>query len=323
MKLRCALTLLFAALAPCSMQVAHAQEFPTRPITMVMGIAAGGIMDTAGRIYAEVVGRILGQNIVIENRSGGGASIAANAVQSAAPDGYTILLLSGVQHAAIPHMQRVSYDAVKGLAPITVLFDSAAILTVPATSPAKNLAEFFKFAKSKPNGVLFATPGVAAPPHLLAARIAAATNTPMQFVHYRGSGPVMGDLVAGRVDAAFPSYPAASGFFSDKSLIPLAVEAERRLNVLPDVPTLKEVGLGEQKVASWFGIAAPAATPPAIIEKLRAAFVKASEDPVLIRRLDELGIIVHTSTSAEMGKLMEDEWNLMKTVIPSLGLQKQ
>jgi tripartite-type tricarboxylate transporter receptor subunit TctC len=299
----------------------RAQDYPSRPITMVMGIAPGGIMDTAGRLYAQLVSQSLGQNVLVENRPGAAAAIAASYVQNATPDGYTIILLAGAQHATVPQLQTVSYDPIKGLAPISVLFNSAALLTIPVSNPATSISGLVEYARTKPGGILFGTPGVASPGHLLAARIAGVAKMPAQFVHYRGAGPMMSDLVTGRIEAGTPSYPAAVGFFTEKKLRALAVDSSSRLRVLPDVPTLNEVGLGEAKIANWFGIAAPAATPLPIINKLRAEFTKAAQDPELIRKLEELGIIPRTTTSEEMQRLMTEESETMSRLIPDLNIK--
>ena len=302
---------------------ASAQDFPTRPITVMVGLAPGGITDVTARLYAEAVSASIGQRILIENRQGAGGAVAAAAVQNAAPDGYTLLVFSGSQHAAVPAVQSAPYDPVKGFQSVTLLFDLAAFVTVPVTSPANSMAELLAYGKKKPGGLLFGSPGVGTPSHLLAAKIGAATNTPMQYVHYRGGAPMMADLVTERVDFALSSYTVAKGFFVEKKLKGLAVDAAARLSVLPDVPTLTEAGLGDAKVASWFALAAPAGTPAAIVTRLRDEFVKASQDPELKRRLADNGTLVHTSTSDEMAKLLADEVDSTNLLVKTLGLRQQ
>ena len=260
---------LAAALALPGLAVAQAQDFPSRPITIMVGLAPGGITDVTARLYAEAVSGSIGQRIIIENRQGAGGAVAAAAVQNATPDGYTLLVFSGSQHAAVPAVQSAPYDPVKGFQSITLLFDLAALLAVPVTSPANTVAELLDYGKKKPGGLLFGSPGVGTPSHLLAAKIGDATKTPMQYVHYRGGAPMMADLVTERVDFALASYTVGKGFFIEKKLKALAVDAAARLSVMPDVPTLTEAGLGQAKVASWFALAAPAGTPAPIVQKLR------------------------------------------------------
>jgi tripartite-type tricarboxylate transporter receptor subunit TctC len=314
---------LAATLALPCLAVAQAQEFPSRPITLMVGLAPGGITDVTARLYAEAVSTSIGQRIIIENRQGAGGAVAAAAVQNAAPDGYTLLVFSGSQHAAVPAVQSAPYDPVKGFQSITLLFDLAALLAVPATSPANTVAELLDYGKKKPGGLLFGSPGVGTPSHLLAAKIGDATKTPMQYVHYRGGAPMMADLVTERVDFALASYTVGKGFFVEKKLRALAVDAAARLSVMPEVPTLTEAGLGQAKVASWFALAAPAGTPAPIVQKLRDEFIKASRDPELKRRLTENGTLIHTSTSGEMAKLLAEEVESTNQLVKSLGLRQQ
>ena len=314
---------LAAALALPGLAAARAQDFPSRPITIMVGLAPGGITDVTARLYAEAVSGSIGQRIIIENRQGAGGAVAAAAVQNATPDGYTLLVFSGSQHAAVPAVQSAPYDPVKGFQSITLLFELAALLAVPATSPANTVAELLAYGKKKPGGLLFGSPGVGTPSHLLAAKISDATNTPMQYVHYRGGAPMMADLVTERVDFALASYTVGKGFFIEKKLKALAVDAAARLSVMPDVPTLTEAGLGQAKVASWFALAAPAGTPAPIVQKLRDEFIKASRDPELKRRLTENGTLIHTSTSDEMAKLLADEVESTNQLVKSLGLRQQ
>ena len=196
----------------------------------MVGLAPGGITDVTARLYAEAVSPTLGQRIVIENRQGAGGAVAAAAVQNAAPDGYTLLVFSGSQHAAVPAVQSAPYDPVKGFQSITLLFNLAALVGVPATSPANTVKELLDYGKKKPGGLLFGSPGVGTPSHLLAAKISDATKTPMQYVHYRGGAPMMADLVTERVDFGLVSYTVSKGFMVEKKLKALAVDADARLS---------------------------------------------------------------------------------------------
>ncbi|MFL6799222.1 MAG: Bug family tripartite tricarboxylate transporter substrate binding protein [Xanthobacteraceae bacterium] len=302
---------------------AYAQDFPSRPITIMVGLAPGGITDVTARLYAEVVSQSIGQRIVIENRQGAGGALAAAAVQYAAPDGYTLLVFSGSQHAAVPAVQSAPYEPVKVFQPITLLFDLAAVVAVPASSPANTLPELLTYGRTKAGGLLFGSPGVGSPSHLLAAKLGAATNTPMQFVHYRGGAPMMADLVTGRVDFSLASYTVAKGFLLENRLKGLAVDASVRLSVLPEVPTLTEAGLGAAKVASWFALAAPAGTSAGLVTKLRDHFINASNDAELKRRLAENGTLVHTSTPQEMARFLAEEVESTNLLVQSLGLRQQ
>ena len=303
-----------------SISSAQAQTFPSRQITIVVGVAPGGITDTTTRIYADVLTRSLGQNIVIENRPVAGGAVAAAAVQNATPDGYTLLSVVGSQFASIPSMGPAPYDPVKGFAPVSLMFRLPTLLVVPMNSPAKTAAELLALGKSKPGGLVMGSPGAGTPGHLMAAKIALGTNTPIQYAHYRGGAPVMADLISGRLDFSFASYPSA-GTHLGKTLRVLAVDAEARLPALPDTPTLIEVGLGPYRVGDWCGVLTTAGTPAAAVEKLSQEFVAAARSPNLIKRLTENGVIVASSTPQEMSKLVTDEVKNMDALITAIGLR--
>jgi tripartite-type tricarboxylate transporter receptor subunit TctC len=302
---------------------AQAQDFPNRPVTIVVGLAPGGITDVTARIYADALSKSIGQRVVVENRQGAGGAVGAAAVQNASPDGYTVLVFSGSQHMAVPAIQSTApYEPLKGFAPITVLFHIATLVSVPNDLPAKNLAELWEFGKKKPGGLSFGSPGVGTPSHMMAALRARASKTPMQMVHYRGGGPMMADLITGRVDFALSSYTAAKGQFADKKLRALAIDANQRWPGMADVPTLGELGY-KDKVASWFAVAAPAGTPPTIVKKLNEEFVKASRDPALVRRLTENGTPIETTTPEQMSKMMAEEWERMVVLVKELDLKQK
>jgi tripartite-type tricarboxylate transporter receptor subunit TctC len=260
---------------------------------------------------------------VVENRQGAGGAIGAAAVQNAPPDGHTVLIFSGSQHMAVPAIQATApYDPLKGFAPVTLLFHIATLISVPTELPAKDLAGLWEYGKKKPGGLSFGSPGVGTPSHLMAARLAKASGTPMQYVHYRGGGPMMADLITGRVDFALSSYTAAKGQFMEKKLRALAIDAPKRWDVMADVPTLSELGY-KDKVASWFGVAAPAGTPPAIVARLNEEFVKASRDPDLVKRLADNGTPIETSTPEQMAKLMAEEWQATVALVKDLDLKQK
>lgn len=302
---------------------AHAQDFPNRQLTIVVGVAPGGITDVSTRIYADAVSRSIGQKIIIENKPVGGGSVAAAGVQNASPDGYTLLTIVGAQFSSQPAMQPGPYDPIRGFAPITLLFRLPALLLVPADSPANSVAELLALGKTKPGGLSFGSPGAGSPGHLMAAKIGLATQTPMQFVHYRGGAPLMADLITGRVDFTFGSYTASRSNVEAGKLKALAVDAEQRLPALPKLATVVEVGLGQYRVADWFGLVAPAATPSAVVQKLNAEFVKAARDPDLVRRLTENGTLIATSTPERMAVLIAEEVKNLGELVKALGLGPQ
>ena len=292
-----------AAVACAALSAAHGDDFPNKPVTIMVGLAPGGITDVTARLYAEAVSRSTGQRITIENRPAAAGALAAAAVQNAPPDGTVLLVFSGSQHATVAAMGSAPYDPVKGFSFITVLFNSVVAFVVPPDSPAETLEALFELGRKRAGGLSMGTPGLGSPSHLLGARVALAAKAPLQSIHYRGGAPMMADVLTGRVDFAVATLSTSRAFLVDKKLRALA----SRWSGLPDVPVLAEIGYGKEKVANWFGVAAPAGTPPAIVQKLRDEFVKASRDPELQKRLAENGTLIATSTSDEMRTLMVEE----------------
>ena len=302
----------------------RAQEFPARPITILIGLAAGGVSDTMARLYAEAVSKTLAQRVIVENRATGSGAMAAAGLQNPQPDGHTLLVFSGAQHGVVPAIDKTAiYDPIKGNQPITLLFNTANVLAVPAASPVNSVADLVEYGKKKADGLTFGSPGVGWPSHLTGAKIVAATGTPAQVVHYRGGPPMMADLLPGRLDAAVMSSVLARPYLIDKQLKGLAIDAAERWAVIADVPTLRELGLGDAAVAGWFGVAATPGTPRAVVQKLHEAFTAAARDPDLKRRVEENGLTVVTSTPEEMARLLVKEVADISQLVRTLGLVKQ
>jgi tripartite-type tricarboxylate transporter receptor subunit TctC len=302
---------------------AQADDFPSKPITIMVGLAPGGITDVTARLYAEVVARNTSQRITIENRPAAAGALAAAAVQNAVPDGTMLLVFSGSQHATVAAMGSAPYEPVKGFSFITVLFNSVVAFVVPPDSPARTLDELLDLGRKRSGGLSMGTPGLGSPSHLLGARVALAANAPLQSIHYRGGAPMLADVLTGRVDFAVVTLSTSRAFLADKRLRALALDADARWSELPDVPLLAEIGYGKEKVANWFGVAAPAGMRPAMVQRLREEFVKASRDPELQRRLAENGTLIATSTSEEMRAMMVDEVATMETLVKALGIRSQ
>ena len=301
---------------------APAQDYPSKPITLMVGLAAGGITDVTARLYAEAVAKSIGQRVTVENKTGAGGGVAAAAVQNAAPDGYTLLVFSGSQHATVPAVSNANYDPVKGFSPITYLFNAVVVLTVPADSPVKTMKELHELGRKKPGGLSVGTPGLGSPSHLLGAKIFLADKVPVEMVHYRGGAPMMADLITGRLDVAWPTLSTSRAYLADGKLRALALDADTRWGPLPDAPTLVELGFANERVASWFALAGPAGMPPALVAKIRDVFIQASKDPELQKRLSENGTPIVSSTPEEMGRAMAQEWETMQVLAKTLNLRQ-
>ena len=300
---------------------AHAAEFPQRPITLVVGLGAGGAQDANSRIYAEAMSQSLGQRVVVDNKTGAGGGVAAAYVQNAAPDGYTLLTVSGLQHFYVPATQPGLYEPMKGFTPVSLMFEIVSTLAVPEEMPVSNAAEFIAYGHKKPGGFTIGAPGPGSPPHMFGELIAQATGMPVRVVQYRGSTQAMADLAGGRLDMAFPTYGIGAPFIAQKKIKPIAVAAEKRWNAFPDLPTLVEAGLVKRMVAMWFGLLAPAGTPAPIVARLNEEVAKASHDPELVRRLTATGTSIRVSAPDEMRSLMASESTNVESMIQQLGLR--
>ena len=239
---------------------AHAQDFPTKPITIVNPLTAGTGVDVMTRLYADAVARDTGQRILVENKTGSGGIAAALAVKDARPDGYTLLVAHVGTQSTLPAMQTLPFDALKDFEPITELFYFPTYLVVPAASPAKTAADLIALAKTKPGGVRLASQGVGSGTHILGAIWQDLAKAPIEHVPYRGSGQILPDLLAGRVDMSFISYLTIRELVKDGKLRILAVASPTRWSGLPDVPTMAEAGYPGVDQDTWFGVAAPAGT---------------------------------------------------------------
>ena len=299
---------------------AAAQEFPQRPITFVVGLGAGGGTDINTRIFAEAISRNMGQRIVVDNRTGAGGGVAAAYVQNATPDGHTLLVISGLQHAYLPATQSAMYEPVKGFAPITTFFEMVSMLTVPADGPPKTIAEFIEYGRKKSGGLSVGAPGPGSPPHLFGALIKEATGVGVETVQYRGSTTIMTDLAGGRIDFAFPTYGLGQPFLQEKKARALAIAASSRWSEYPDLPTLLETGIVKQMPGMWFGVVAPAGTPDPILQRINDEFVKASKDPDVIRRLNATGMVIRTTTPAQMRDMMIAESEKVEALVKRLNL---
>ncbi len=261
-----------------------------RPIRVVVPFGAGGIIDVVARILAEPMGRALGQTMVVENQPGAGSVIGARAVARAAPDGAT-LLLSGAAHAVIPVLYPdAGFDPVTDFAPIALLGQQPFVLVVHPANPARDAAGFIAWLKARPGQARFATTGIGAASHLAGELLKKLAGVDFEVVTYRGTPQAVTDLVAGRVDFMLDSQTLLAPLAAAGQLRALAVTTAARSTLLPDLPSLSEVGLAGYDASSWQALYAPAATPVAELTRLRAAAAAALADPGLRARYAEVGV---------------------------------
>jgi tripartite-type tricarboxylate transporter receptor subunit TctC len=302
---------------------ATAQEFPTRPITLVVPFPPGGSTTIVGRIIAEKMGDVLGQPVVVDNRGGAAGTLGARQVAASAPDGYTILLgYSGTLSVAPSFYQNVGYDVRKDFTPIGRIGAAPSTLTVHPSFPAKTVAEFVGYAKENPGRVNYGSAGVGSLNHIAGEYLAVKTGIKITHVPYKGSGPVLNDLLGGHIPAAFAPVPTVQSNVQAGMLRMLAVTGLKRSNLLPDIPTVAETVPGYEAVLRY-GLLAPAGTPRPVIEKLNAALKIALATEDVKQKLAIEGADPAASTPEEYAADIDREESQWSGLIKSLGIKAQ
>ncbi len=303
--------------------VAHAQAYPNRPIRMVVPFPPGGPTDGMARIISDRLGAVLGQSIVVENRGGGaGGSIGAKAVATADPDGYTILITPGGSLTTGPAVHHnIGYDPAKAFVPVGLLIETPLIMSVHPDLPVKTLAEVVAYAKANPGKISWGSQGFGTAPHLLAEMFKLEAGVNIVHVPYRGTAPMLAAVIAGEVQmVADPSTTSLPHVQAGK-LRPLAIAGTERHRKLPDVPTTVDAGYPKLNAPFWLGVVAPAGTPPAIIDKLNAAFRESLAPAETRARLDTLGADIKIGTPAEFEKMLARELAQWTAVVKAANIK--
>lgn len=275
--------------------------FPDQPIKLIVPFGPGGSTDLAARLIAEYAGRELGQSIIVENRAGAGGSVGMEYVAKSKPDGYTLGMATMSTHGAnsAVYGNKLKYDPIKDFSPITNIATTPSVFAVNPKVAANNMQQFIALAQANPNKYSYASPGTGSLGHANVEYFAALTNIRLLHVPYKGAGAAMNDALAGQVDAISDNLPSALPHIKAGRLRALAVLSDKRSPTLPDVPTYGELGYPQMGNGGWFGIVAPAGTPPSVITKLNKAILQAMKNPALIKKLDESGAIAIPGTPAE------------------------
>lgn len=294
-----------AALAAClwsALSAAYAQPFPAKPITLVVPHSAGGTSDILARTVAAEAAKTLGQNIVIDNKGGANGTIAAKQVASAAPDGYMLLLATASTHGINPSLySRISYDAAKDFAPVTLLATVPNVLVTGPNVKAADVQALIAYVKAQGDRSNMGSAGAGTPGHLAGEMFKRAAGLQFTHVPYKGGSPAMTDLIGGQIDFLFTTIPGALPHIKAGSLRALAVTSPQRSPALPDIPTMAESGLPGFQALSWHGVVAPAGTPDAVVAKLNAAFSGALAAPAVRQRLMEEGAQASSVHTAQFG----------------------
>jgi tripartite-type tricarboxylate transporter receptor subunit TctC len=286
---------------------AHAEPYPNQTIRMVVPFPPGGLTDAIARLIAQALGERLGQSVVVDNRAGASGNIGTALFTRTRPDGYTLLLGSSTPNAANPNLyKQLGFDPHKDFAPIGMIASAPNVLLVSSNSPYKTVGDLLAAAKASPGKLTFGSAGSASSGHLAGATMARVYGLNMLHVPYKGAGPALTDLMGGQITMMLD--PSALPQIRGGQLRPLAVPSPKRLPALPDVPTFAEATGNKDMIASaWYGLMAPAGTPPAIIKRLHAELAKVLQDPAIRTKLIDYGADVGSGSPEDFGRFMESE----------------
>ncbi|NYE22160.1 Bug family tripartite tricarboxylate transporter substrate binding protein [Pigmentiphaga litoralis] len=302
---------------------ASAQAYPDRPIRLIVPYAVGGTTDIIARVVGNKLGAVLGQPIVIENKPGAGGNIGSAYAARQPADGYTLVMAVESSHAVNPNVYAKSpYDPIKDFSPISNLADVPNVLVVNPALPAQDLKSFLALLKSQPGKLAFGSSGNGGLSHMNGELFMSVTGTRMLHVPYKGLGPALNDLVAGQLQVVFDNIPSSNPLIQSHRIRPLAVAARQRLKVLPDVPTYAEAGLPAMNTPSWFGLAAPAGVPEAILDRLNAAVVQTLQDPQTVDAIEKQGAVPAPTTRKAFAETISQSYAGWKKIVDDIKFEK-
>lgn len=310
--------LIVFAVAP---DAARAQDYPTKPVRILVGFAPSGGTDITVRIIAKTFAEQIGQQAVVENRPGGGGLLAAELVARAAPDGYTILLGAVGPFAVTPHMQTVTYDVERDFAPITLAVTFSNVLVVHPSVAARTLADYLKLATGPEHKLAYGTSGVGSAGHLAGELLKEMAKVDITHVAYRGGGPAMADLIGGHIPSLFASLPSALPQIQQGRIRAIAMTGPVRVRDLADVPTIAESGYAGYEATNWYAFVAPGKTPPGVVEKLNRELGRALRSRAVILELEKHGLEAKPGTPGELARFMRSEFATWGRVVKAAGIR--
>jgi len=317
---RTRLSLLLSAVAlalPLAVSTgAHAQAYPTKPVRLIVPFAPGGTTDIVARIVSEKMGASLGQQVLVENKAGGGGSVGALEMIKAAPDGHVLGMATVSTTAANPAINpKIGYDPAVDFVPIINIAATPNVIAVHPSFPARDYKGFIAELKKNPGKYSYSSSGTGGIGHLQTELFKSLAGVFMTHIPYRGAGPALNDTVAGQVQIIFDNMPSALPFIRDGRLIPIVVAAPGRLTQLPNVPTFKEMGLEPVNRMAYYGVLAPKGTPKAVVDKVAAAVKKTLEDTNVRKRIEDTGSLIVGNTPEQFAEQMKAELAVYKEVV--------
>ena len=319
-------SLAFASIASLALIAGHgsalAQAYPSKVIKLQVPFAPGGTTDIVARVISEPLGKALGQNVLIENKAGGGGVVGANETAKSAPDGYSLGMATVSTTAANPAINpKMPYNTLTDFTSIINIAATPNIIAVHPSFPARNYKEFLAELKKSPGKYSYSSSGTGGIGHLQTELFKNLTGTFITHIPYRGAGPALNDTVAGQVQIIFDNLPSALPFIQQKRLIPIVVAAPQRLAVLADIPTFKEVGLEPVNRMAYYGILGRKNLPKEVVDKVNAGVRKALEDPAVRKRIEDTGSLIVANTPEQFAAQMKAEFEVYKKVVDSAGLK--
>jgi tripartite-type tricarboxylate transporter receptor subunit TctC len=297
-----------------------AASYPSRPVTIVVGYSAGGPTDIITRVVATELSKVWGKPVIVENKPGAGSNIATEQVVRAAPDGYTLLVETIANATNMSVYKNLTYDTRTDLAPIVQFMASPSVLVVNSKVPAKNLKELLALAAAQPGKLNYASTGVGGSPHLAGEMLKYRASINIIHIPYKGAAPALNDLLGGDVTMGFMTSLGLKQYLQSGKLRAIAIASPKRLPELPDVPTMAEAGLSDFNVLSWDGLAAPAKTPRAIIDKVNADVNRILAMPEVKKQLEALGSLPAGGTPDEFAKYVDSEISTWGAVVKSANV---
>jgi tripartite-type tricarboxylate transporter receptor subunit TctC len=298
------------------------QTYPAKPVRVIVPYPPGGGNDTLGRLFAAKLSERMGQSFVVENRPGAGTMIGTEAAAKSTPDGYTILLSSIATHALSPNLYaRVPYDPIKDFAPITLLGIAPTVMVVNKDLAARTLGELVSLAKAQPGNFTYASGGNGTPPHINGEVFKSVAGVDLLHVPYKGGGPALADLIAGRVHVMLDTAASAMPHVRGGRLRALAISAPQRSPEYPDVPTFAEAGLPQYETNAWYSMHAPAGTPPDIVRRLNSELVAILRDPDILARFKQLSTEPVGNSPEEFGAFVRAELDKYARIIKAANIR--